>query len=109
MPDKVAFIVVGWNNTDILPDCFKSIYEQSYDNTAVYFVDNGSKDDSVEKTKKDFPQVKIIEPGYNTGFAKGNNIGIKEALKDPDVKYIALLNSDARLKPEWTKTIVDFA
>lgn len=109
MANKVAFIVVGWNNADILSECFESIKEQSYQYIDTYYVDNGSKDGSVEKIRKDFPQVKILEPGYNTGFAKGNNTGIEEALKDPDVKYTALLNSDARIKPEWTETIVRFA
>ena len=109
MPNKVAFIVVGWNNAKILPECFESIEKQSYQSTDTYFVDNGSKDDSVETTKRNFPSVKIIEPGYNTGFAKGNNIGIKEALKDPEVGYVALVNSDARLKEDWTKNIVEFA
>ena len=109
MPKKVAFIVVGWNNADILPECFESIQKQSYKHVDTYYVDNGSKDESVAITKRQFPSVKIIEPGYNTGFAKGNNIGIREALKDPDVAYIALLNSDARLRPDWTQTIVEFA
>lgn len=109
MSNKVAFIVLGWNNEDLLPECFDSIREQTYKNTVTYYVDNGSKDKSVELVKSKYPEIKVIEPGYNTGFAKGNNIGIKKALKDSDAQYIALLNTDARLKPEWTQTIVDFA
>jgi GT2 family glycosyltransferase len=59
--------------------------------------------------QKNFPNVHIIEPGWNTGFAKGNNIGIRQALQDPEVGYLALLNSDARLDKDWTKQIVTFA
>ena len=109
MSNKVAFIVLGWNNEDLLPECFDSIRQQTHKDLATYYVDNSSKDKSVELVKDKYPEVKIIEPGYNTGFARGNNIGIQEALKDPDVKYIALLNTDARLRPEWTQKIVDFA
>lgn len=109
MIKKVAFVVVGWNNADILPDCFASIEQQTYRHIDTYFVDNGSKDNSVSATKENFPSVKIIEPGYNTGFAKGNNLAIEEIMKDPEVAYVALLNSDARLEPEWTAQIVSFA
>lgn len=108
MPNKVAFIIVGWNNKDLLEDCIGSADQQNYKHVSVYYVDNGSKDDSVEYVKKNFPHVIIVEPGYNTGFAKGNNIGIKEALKDPEVGYIALLNSDARVSSEWTAKLVEF-
>lgn len=106
---KVAFIVVGWNNLDILPECFESISLQSYRQNDIYYVDNDSKDSSVEWVRKKYPSVHVIEPGYNTGFAKGNNIGIKKALEDPEVGFIALLNSDARLDRDWTKCIVEFA
>jgi hypothetical protein len=109
MPSKVAFIVVGWNNADLLPDCFRSVYRQTYNEVDIYYIDNYSKDNSVELVKKDFPNVKIIELDYNTGFAKGNNIGIAAALKDPEVAYIGLLNTDARLKDQWTQKIVAFA
>ena len=107
--DKVAFIVVGWNNADILPECFESIARQTYANIDTYYVDNDSKDDSVAMVRGRFPSVKIIQPGSNTGFARGNNIGICEAFKDPEVAYIALLNSDARLADDWTERIVTFA
>jgi GT2 family glycosyltransferase len=109
MQSRVAFIIVGWNNIEILPDCLKSAQAQTYGDIDIYYVDNGSKDGSVEMVKKDFPKAKIIEPGYNTGFAKGNNVGINEALKDPDVGYIALLNSDARVEETWTQKIMEFA
>jgi GT2 family glycosyltransferase len=106
---KVAFIILGWNNADLLPECFDSVQNQTYKEVEIYYVDNGSKDRSVELTRKKYPDVKVIEPGTNTGFAKGNNIGIKEALKDPAVGYIGLLNTDARLKPQWTEKVVEFA
>lgn len=109
MSKKVAFIVLGWNNADLLPECFKSILSQTHNNLDIYYIDNGSKDHSVEMVKKDFPQVKIIEPGQNTGFAKGNNIGINKALEDVEAEYIALLNTDARIKEDWLEKIINFA
>ena len=109
MAKKVAFIVIGYNNADILPECFESIYSQSYKNVEIYFVENGNQDNSVAMIRKDFPKVKVIEPGENTGFARGNNIGIQTALEDSEVGYVALLNSDARVKKDWVEKIVSFA
>jgi GT2 family glycosyltransferase len=43
------------------------------------------------------------------GFAAGNNIGIKKALSDKSVKYVALVNTDATLDVEWTTNIVELA
>ncbi len=106
---KVAFIIVCWNNLELLPECFASIREQTYDSIDTYLVDNDSKDKSVGYTEKNFPEAKIIEVGYNSGFAVGNNIGIKKAMEDPEVGYFALLNTDARLDKDWTKRMVEFA
>ncbi|HEY2003589.1 MAG TPA: glycosyltransferase family 2 protein [Candidatus Saccharimonadia bacterium] len=106
---KVTVLVLCWNNQDLLGECFKSIFDQSYDNFDVIMVDNGSKDSSVAFTRKHFPKVRLIETGKNNGFAIGNNIGIKEALKDSDCQYIVLLNTDATLRKDWLEKMVEFA
>ncbi len=106
---KVAYIVIGYNNKDILAECFDSIYAQTHKERTVIFVDNLSSDGSSEFVRKYYPSVEIIEPGQNTGFAKGNNIGIACALKDVSVGHIALINSDARLDENWTEKIIKFS
>lgn len=109
MSKKIAYIIVGWNNRELLQECLGSIKNQTHKQYDIFYVDNNSTDDSVAFVKQNFPEVFIIEPGYNTGFAKGNNIGIAQALKDQTVEYIVLLNTDARLDPLWAQTTVDFA
>lgn len=107
--DKVAFVIVGWNNHDLLTECIESIKDQTYKDTQIIYVDNNSSDKSVELVKRKFPEVDVIKLDENTGFAKGNNIGIKRALENKEVRYIALLNTDATLSEDWTDTIVKFA
>lgn len=107
--ERVAYIVVGWNNENILPECFESILGQSWPNKIVYYVDNNSHDGSVEMVRRKFPQVRIIEPGSNTGFARGNNLALSSILEDATVSYVALVNSDARIDAQWTDRIVSFA
>jgi len=106
---KAAFIIVGWNNRKLLKDCFDSIDKQTYPHKQIIYVDNNSSDGSAEWVNQHFPDAIVLTQRKNTGFAKGNNIGIKEALKDSTVGYVVLLNTDARLDPEWTEKIIEFA
>jgi GT2 family glycosyltransferase len=106
----VAYIIVAWNNKDLLADCIESITEQDYRlKKKIILVDNSSSDKTVEYVTSCFPEVEVIPENSNHGFAKGNNIGIKKALEDNNVGFIVLLNSDARLGKEWTTTLVDAA
>jgi GT2 family glycosyltransferase len=108
---RVAVIVVCWNNRDLLLDCLESVRAQTIDreHIRVFVVDNGSTDDSVAFVKNTFPEVDVIEIGHNSGFSHANNVGIKRAFADPLVDGVVLLNSDARLSPEWLSTVLSFA
>ena len=101
----VAYIIVSWNNKDILDECIESIFEQKNVQKHVLLVDNDSKDGTAEYITNTYPKVFVMAQEANHGFAKGNNIGIKEALKDPSVEFVVLLNSDARLADNWTETL----
>lgn len=94
--NKVAVIIVNWNGRKFLPDCLGSISNQTYDNYRIIFVDNGSQDDSVDFVEINFSNIGIIELKNNTGFAVANNIGIRKAFEDKDVKHIVPLNNDTK-------------
>lgn len=106
---KTYFIIVCWNNRDLLEECFQTIYEQSSKDYSIICVDNGSSDDSIEYIRQNHPSVTLIENKKNDGFAIGNNIGIANALEDDSCSYIALLNTDARLGKDWLQELVKFA
>ena len=72
------------------------------------FVDNASSDGSVDYVRKTFgsdARLRIIQNNRNLGFTEGNNVGIRNS----NVKYIALLNSDTRVEPDWLKELVEVA
>lgn len=106
---KVAFVIVGWNNQDLLSQCLGSIRGQTYKNRLVIFIDNNSTDDSVAFIRAHYPEVVLLPQTKNTGFARGNNIGIRRALEDKQVRYIALINTDATIEYDWTERVVEFA
>ena len=56
-------------------------------------VDNGSEDDSVERIRNGFPEVRVIETQKNLGFSTGCNVGIRAAL-EVGADFIWLLNND---------------
>ena len=60
-------------------------------------IDNASSDDTAVAVRKEFPQVKIFENEKNLGFARGNNIAIKYALKQ-GADYVMLLNNDTLIE-----------
>jgi GT2 family glycosyltransferase len=105
----VTFVILGWNNKDLLPECFSSIKAQTYQNLSIVYVDNGSKDGSLQLVRKKYPEIITVDVGNNEGFSIGNNIGIRKALENKDCRYVALVNTDATLAEDWTTTLVDFA
>ncbi len=56
----------------------------------ILVVDNGSSDESISYLRSNFSEVRIISLKENFGFAKGMNIGIREAKSD----IIIGLNND---------------
>lgn len=107
---RVAIIIVSWNNKDILPDCIKSVQNQTYQHIDTYIIDNDSKDYTAEFVSTNYPGITLINGGSNLGFAKGNNVAIKQAIKTKnDYQYFVLLNTDARLRPDWVEKVVEFA
>ena len=112
---KTSIIILNYNGRRFLKRCLDSIFKQDYKNYQVVFVDNASSDDSVEFVKNRYTQMiiskrlKIIVNDKNYGFSKGNNIGIKESLKDREVKYIVTLNNDTIVDRNFLIKLIDCA
>lgn len=96
MNPKVGIVLVNYNGENFQYDCIKTIKDMNYKNYEIIIVDNDSKDDSIKIVKENFPDVIIIETSENNGVAKGNNIGIREAIKR-NCEYILLLNNDTEV------------
>jgi GT2 family glycosyltransferase len=94
---SISVIVVNYNGRDFLGELLLSLERQSRRANQVIVVDNASTDGSASYVRQRFPWVTLIESPANTGFAGGNNIGF--ACADGD--YVALLNSDTTLDPDW--------
>lgn len=90
----VSIIIVSYNVCDLLCQCISSIYNKVTNlSFEVIVVDNASIDNSVDKIKRDFPNVKLIASKVNLGFGKANNLGVKHS----SGKYLFFLNPDTLL------------
>jgi GT2 family glycosyltransferase len=102
----IAFLVVCWNNKNIIEECINSINEQTVGHKQIYIMDNASSDGSASYIRGKYPEVRLIASDKNNGFARGNNILIQECLKNKSITYVALVNSDAVLEKKWTEEIL---
>jgi len=102
----VSIIIVAWNVRELLYDCLKSVFHETEGiDFEVIYVDNASKDGSVEMVTNEFPKVLIIVNEKNEGFIKANNQGIEIA----GGRYVLLLNSDTVILDNAIAKTVKFA
>lgn len=91
----LSVITVTWNSEKRIAGQILSV-AFNYRNITCeqIIVDNGSKDNTVDIIKKTAPTVKLIESEKNLGFAKANNLALKEAHGE----FILFLNPDTRVE-----------
>jgi N-acetylglucosaminyl-diphospho-decaprenol L-rhamnosyltransferase len=106
MPVDVAIVIVAYNSGAFIGECLQSVFDScSHVRPQVIVVDNASKDDGATLIRSRFPEVMLLEPGRNLGFAAGVNLGVRYA----DAEFVLLLNPDTVVRPYAIDEIVDFA
>ncbi|MCK9418525.1 MAG: glycosyltransferase family 2 protein [Nitrospirae bacterium] len=98
----ISVVIVNWNGKYLLGECLDSLLAQSVGGVEIILVDNGSQDGSAEYVLERYRDVRVVSLPENIGFAGGNNAGIRIA----SGKYIALLNNDTRVDPEWIPNLL---
>lgn len=87
----LSVIIVNYKTPQLVIDCIESIYAQTKEHRfEIIVADNDSRDGSREQILSKFASVQWVDMGYNSGFARANNAGIKIA----NGRYILLLNGD---------------
>ncbi len=99
---SLSIVVLNWNGRSLLPHCLTSLTNLSYPNYNITVVDNASTDDSVPFIRQQFPNIQLITSPHNLGFAKGNNL----ALRQLQSEFVALVNPDVTLTPNWLEQIL---
>ena len=96
MPNTPAWaaVVVNYQSGPLLTTCVRSVLaDASAGPPEVVVVDNLSSDGSVAQLAAASPDVPVLEPGANLGYARAANLGIA-ATRAP---VVAVLNPDTEL------------
>lgn len=106
---KIFLVVLNWNRKKDTLECLESIKKLRVKDYSlrVIIVDNGSTDGSQKEIKKSIKGIegKLIENKENLGFARGNNIGIKDALKE-GADFVMVLNNDTVLDKDLVVSLL---
>lgn len=113
-PPRVSIIILNWNGWRDSVECLKSLNKIAYSNFEVIVIDNGSTDKSVEMIKNFKRQalrfkLNLIENKENLGFAEGNNVAIRQILKEGDSDFILLLNNDTVVEKGFLAELIKTA
>lgn len=100
----MTVILLNWNGHADTCACLDSLARVRYDNLAIVVVDNGSEDGSVAVIQDRFPNVRLIAHPVNTGFAEGNNIGLRQVIQETD--YVLLLNNDTLVSADLVERLI---
>ena len=117
MKPSVAVITVLYKSAADMPALIESVASVDYprESLTLHIVDNNPGDGSLHEAKKQIerfsdqmPRIVFHEPGWNSGFAGGNNLAMRAAIAD-GAAYVYLLNADASFEPAALREVVDVA
>lgn len=101
---KVAVVILNYNGKKFLDEFLPNVIANTNAELAdIVVADNASTDGSVDFMRERFPEIRLIENGYNGGFATGYNM----ALRQIEAEYFVLLNSDIEVTPRWIEPVIE--
>jgi GT2 family glycosyltransferase len=103
---RVIIIILNWNSSADTIRLLGTLRDQTYRSFEIIVVDNHSSDNSVEQLAPHAGAVTLIRNEKNLGYAGGNNVGIREAIRR-QADYIWILNPDIRPAPETLSSLVN--
>jgi GT2 family glycosyltransferase len=98
----VSVVLACFNGVDITRRCLDRVYRQDYRPYEVIVVDNGSTEDISGMVSREFPDAHLLRSETNLGFAAGYNKGMRAAKG----KYVAIVNNDVMVEPQWLQALV---
>jgi GT2 family glycosyltransferase len=101
----VSIIILNFNGESYIESCLSSVLKTCYPNFEIILVDNNSTDRSMDIVQEKFKGVinlSVVSNNRNVGPAEGYNIGAKHAKGE----YLAFLNNDIEVDPNWLSELV---
>ncbi|MCM1234682.1 MAG: glycosyltransferase, partial [Ruminococcus flavefaciens] len=102
----VSIIIIGYNIEKYVASCIESALNQNYSETEIVFVDDGSKDNTLNIVKmfKGYGNIRIIEK-RNGGIVSAR----KEGLKNSNGEFVCFVDGDDWMNPEMISSLMERA
>ena len=123
----LAVIIVSYNVRELLAQALRSLLASLAKvgavrepplHARVIVVENDSHDGSAEMVRTQFPDVELLEPGQNLGFAGGNNLALRHlgfgkeqhvgAIPSACPEFVWLLNCDTEVIGDAPLQLVNY-
>lgn len=98
---SISAVIPVYNRADLLAQLLASMAAQTIPFTEIIVVDNASTEDIGPLPR----ECKVIRHSRNEGFARAVNAGWRAA----GGEWIAILNSDVTLDPQWLERLLEAA
>ncbi|MDE2311513.1 MAG: glycosyltransferase family 2 protein [Patescibacteria group bacterium] len=99
---RITVIQVVYNNRRFIEPVFSAIFNQTFKDFQAVAVIAGNQDGGKEFLAQKFPQVEIIDPGYNIGFAAGHNLVFSKYQSE----FFQLVNPDLVMEPDYIERLL---
>lgn len=101
----LTVVIVSYNVRYYLEQCLGALQRALRNVDAeVVVVDNHSRDGSIDYLRSRFPEVSFIASHHNLGFARANNLAIRQSQS----KYVLLLNPDTIVAEDTIDHVIRF-
>jgi GT2 family glycosyltransferase len=104
MTARVTAVMLAYGEEPWLVDAARAVLASTGVDLDLVVVDNGCTGTGVDEIKG-MADVRVVQPGWNTGYTGGCAAGAAEATGD----VLVFVNSDALVEPESVSRIVDVA
>jgi GT2 family glycosyltransferase len=99
----VSAVITTYNRgLEFLPPLLRSLRAQSYRDQEVSVVVDGADSDVIAYLEREWPDVEVLSTPEAQGYAVATSIGLRAARG----RYIAILNDDVELEPDWLELLV---
>ncbi len=97
----IDVVVPVYEHYKLTNSCLAHLASQSVAHRVIV-VDDGSRDDSPERLRQEWPGVRMLQLESNGGYTRAVNHGVREG----EGEYVVLLNNDVQPRPDCLERMI---